>query len=64
MHIFADLILLINGIFVWLIEYASEIASGYPLVHKFDQFFYGYRIFLIVYVVMKFVVLIGEIVLS
>ena len=64
MHIFTDLILLVNGIFVWLAEYASEATSSSPLLNKFDKFFYGYRVFLIVYIIVKFVILIGETVLS
>ena len=60
MHVFTDLILLMNGIFVWLAEYASEATSGSPMLNKFDSFFYGYRIFLIVYIIVKFVILIGE----
>ena len=53
-----------NGMFVCLAEYASEIASGSPLLNKFDKFFYGYRIFLITYIIFKFAILIGETVLS
>ena len=58
------MILLINGIFIWLIEYTSEANSSSSLLSKFDTFFYGYRIFLIMYVIIKFMVLLGEIVLS
>ena len=64
MHIFTDLILLMNGVFVWLAEYASEATSGSPFLNKFDSFFYGYRIFLIVYIIVKFVILIGETIVS
>ena len=64
MHIFTDLILLMNGIFVCLAEYASEATSSSPMLNKFDKFFYGYRIFLIVYIILKFVILIGETVIS
>ena len=64
MHIFSDLILLMNGIFFWLAEYASEATSGSPMLNKFDKFFYGYRIFLIVYIIVKFVILIGETIVS
>ena len=53
-----------NGIFVCLAEYASETTSGSPLLNKFDKFFYGYRIFLIVYIIVKFVILIGETIVS
>ena len=60
MHVFTNLILLISGIFVWLAEYASEATSSSPLLDKFDKFFYGYRIFLIAYIIVKFVILIGE----
>ena len=64
MHVFTDLILLMNGIFVWLAEYASKATSGSPMLNKFDKFFYGYRIFLITYIIFKFAILIGETVLS
>ena len=64
MHLLSDLILLINGIFVWMIEYASEAKLSSSLVNKLDFLFYCYRIFLIVYIILKFVILIGEIVVS
>ena len=64
MHLFTDFILLLNGLFVWLIEYSSEATSSSSLVNNLDPFFYGYRIFLIVYIIVKFVILIGEIILS
>lgn len=36
MHIFADLILLLNGMFLFLVEYSSEATSNSQLVNKFD----------------------------
>ena len=64
MHLFTDFTLLLNGLFVWLIEYASEATTSSSLVNKFDLFFNGYKIFLMLYIVAKFVILIGEIVIS
>ena len=64
MHMFTDLILLMNGIFVWLIEYSSEATRSSSLLNKFDSFFYGYKVFIISYIVVKFVILIGETILS
>ena len=64
MHMFTDLILLMNGIFVWLIEYSSEATRSSSLLNKFDSLFYGYKIFLIVFVILKFVLIFGETILS
>ena len=47
-----------------LIEYSSEATASSPFVSKFDLLFNGYRIFLIAFIIVKFVILIGEIILS
>ena len=64
MHLFTDFVLLANGLFVWFIEYSSEATASSSFVNKFDLLFNGYRIFLIAFIIVKFVILIGEIILS